>query len=104
MAGVARRRRDERVSVHAIAALITAEELPNPLPCTVRDISKAGARLEIDREGIRSRPRRELLLPKSLMVYFCPNRNQVRCRLIWQEGNHFGVAFIGAFTVANCSS
>jgi hypothetical protein len=68
------------------------QDLPAPLPCTVRDISKSGARLEIDRIGMRGRAR-HVRLPRNLTVHFCPSRSEVGCRLSWQDGNHFGVEF-----------
>jgi hypothetical protein len=71
---------------------VTGQGLPAPLPCTVRDISRSGARLEIDRIRIRRAPRR-VRLPQDLALYFCPSRSEVACRLSWQDGNHFGVEF-----------
>ena len=102
-AASAKRRADERLSVYTIAARITAEGLSAPLPCTVRDISKSGARLELDREGIR-RPLPNLRLPKRLTVYFCPSKTEVRCRLSWQDGRHFGVEFSSGFIAEIFSS
>lgn len=91
-AAAVKRRGEERASVYTIAALVTGQGLPAPLPCTVRDLSRSGARLEIERVGIRRAPRR-VRLPQDLAVYFCPTRTEVECRLSWQDGNHFGVAF-----------
>jgi hypothetical protein len=88
-----KRRGEERASVFTIAALVTGDGLPSPLPCTVRDISRSGARLEIDRIGIRGRAPRQARLPQDLTVYFCPSRSEVGCRLSWQDGSHFGVKF-----------
>ena len=102
--GNARHRGEERVSVYTVAALISAEELPFPLPCTVRDISKTGARLEVDREDMRARPRRDLQLPRSLSVYFCPSKIAITCWLSLQDGNHFGVEFIGEVSAEICPS
>jgi hypothetical protein len=92
-AAAVKRRGEERASVYTIAALVTGRGLPEPLPCTVRDLSRSGARLEIDRLGIRRRVPRHARLPQDLTVYFCPSRSEVACRLSWQDGNHFGVEF-----------
>ena len=103
-ATIERRRGCDRSSVYTVAAFITGKGLPLPLPCTVRDISETGARLEVDREGIRPRPRRELQLPDVVTIYLCPSQTGRTCRLSWQDGHHFGVEFVDASSAVNCSS
>jgi hypothetical protein len=76
-----------------VAALVLPGGDRAPLACTVRDISDAGARLELDRERLRS-VAPEVELPEQFTVYFCPDQTEVRCRLAWRDGRHFGVAFL----------
>ncbi|MGE5511663.1 MAG: PilZ domain-containing protein [Bacteroidota bacterium] len=88
------RHRAVRRPVYTIAALVLASELPAPLSCAVRDLSDGGARLELDREGLR--PSDDIVrIPDFIRLYFCPDRTEVDCRLAWQDGRHFGVQFLG---------
>lgn len=85
-------REDARVPVFTIAALVFADGDGRPWSCTVRDLSQGGARLELDRE----KPLRvSEQLPDRLVLYFCPDRTDVECRVAWRDGRHFGVQFEG---------
>jgi hypothetical protein len=87
-----RPRDDARVSIFTIAGLVVLEGAAQPWPCTVRDLSRGGARLELD----RTRPQRvSEQLPDEVVLYFCPERTEVSCRIAWRDGRHFGVQFIG---------
>ena len=33
--------------------------------------------------------------PTTSLLYFCPDRTEVQCRVAWRDGRHFGVQFIG---------
>ena len=85
-----RPRDDARMPIFTIAALVCLEGAPEPWPCTVRDLSRGGARLELDRT---SPLRVSEQLPDELVLYFCPERTEVSCRLAWRDGRHFGVQF-----------
>jgi hypothetical protein len=76
-----------------VAALIFAWNLQTPLPCTVRDLSRSGARIELDYHGLKP-PKGQIALPQRLMLHFCPMRTSLACRLAWREGRHFGGEFI----------
>jgi hypothetical protein len=89
------RRRARRRPVFTCAALAFCDDLPAPLDCTVRDVSATGARLELDRVGLR-KATVEVRLPDYCCLFFCPDRTEVDCRLAWQDGRHFGVQFLGA--------
>lgn len=88
------RQRALRRPIYTVAALVFSDDLPSPLSCTVRDISESGARLELDRSGLRG-PAVEVRIPEFFAVYFCPDKTEVDCRLAWQDGRHFGMRFLG---------
>ena len=92
--GAAHRRSEARKPVFAIEALLFAKELAAPLPCMVRDLSKSGARLEVNR-GIRVSAS-PTFIPDRFTVYFCPDKTEVAARIAWRDGRHFGVRFLGA--------
>ena len=91
--GAAGRRGETRKPVFAIEVLLFAKDLAAPLSCMVRDISKSGARLEVNR-GMRvsASPSH---IPDRFTVYFCPDKTEVAGRIAWRDGRHFGVRFLG---------
>jgi PilZ domain len=86
-------RDDARVLVFTIAALVSSEGSSTPWCCSVRDISHGGARLELD--PVKP-PHLSEQLPDRVVLYFCPDRTEVECRVAWRDGRHFGVQFMGA--------
>ena len=64
-----------------------------PLPCTLRDRSATGARLEI--EQLRGGVATAAELPDLLSVWLCSDQLESHARIIWRDGRHFGIAFIG---------
>ena len=64
-----------------------------PLPCTLRDRSATGARLEMEtrRGGLATAAE----LPDALSVWLCSDQIESEARIIWRDGRHFGIAFIG---------
>ena len=85
-------RDDARVPVFTIAAMAFIDGQGEPWCCTVRDLSHGGARLELDRTRP---PRVSEQLPDHILLYFCPDRTEVQCRVAWRDGRHFGVQFAG---------
>jgi len=85
-------RDDARVPVFTVAAMIFIEGQSAPVSCTVRDLSQGGARLELDRV---KPPVVSEQLPDRMVLYFCPDRTDVECRVAWRDGRHFGVQFDG---------
>ena len=85
-------RDDARVPVFTVAAMVLIEGQAAPVSCTVRDLSQGGARLELDRV---KPPLVSEQLPDRLVLYFCPDRTDVECRVAWRDGRHFGVQFDG---------
>jgi hypothetical protein len=85
-------REDVRVPVFTVAAMIFFEGQVAPLHCTVRDLSLGGARLELDRA---KPPVVSEQLPDRVVLYVCPDRTDVECRVAWRDGRHFGVQFAG---------
>ena len=85
-------RDDARVPVFTVAGMVFIEGLSEPWWCTVRDLSHGGARLELDR---CKPPRVSEQLPDQVILYFCPDRTEVACRVAWRDGRHFGVQFTG---------
>jgi hypothetical protein len=83
-------RDDARVLVLTVAAMVSSEGTNAPWCCAVRDLSRGGARLELD----YCEPSRvSEQLPDSIVLYFCPDRTEVECRIAWRDGRHFGVQF-----------
>ena len=76
-------RDDARVPVFTIAAMAFIDGQSEPWCCTVRDISHGGARLELDRTRP---PRVSEQLPDCVLLYFCPDRTEVQCRVAWRDG------------------
>ena len=91
--GAGKHRGDIREPTFVVAALIFAWDLQAPLPCTVRDLSRSGARIELDYHGLKP-PTGQIALPQRLMLHLCPMQTTLACRLAWREGRHFGVEFI----------
>ena len=87
-------RDDARVLVLAAAALVSTEGEGEPWSCAVRDLSQGGARLELD-PAVPSRVSDQL--PDHILLYFCPERTEVECRIAWRDGRHFGVQFTSEF-------
>lgn len=85
-------RDDARVPLFTVAGMIFIEGQSAPWPCTVRDLSRGGARLELDRV---KPPLVSEQLPDRVVLYFCPERTDVECRVAWRDGRHFGVQFEG---------
>ena len=94
----ARPRDDARTPVFTIAALAFVEGSGTPWCCTVRDLSHGGARLELDRT---KPPFVSEQLPDHIVLYFCPDRTEVECRVAWRDGRHFGVQFSGEFRASS---
>jgi hypothetical protein len=93
----ARPRDDQRVPVFTMAAMVFVEGQGGPWGATVRDLSQGGARLELDH---CKPPRVSEQLPERVVLYLCPDRTEVECRVAWRDGRHFGVQFTGE-TVAS---
>jgi hypothetical protein len=83
-----------RIPVFTVAGLVFIEGEIEPWWCTVRDVSQGGARLELDRA---QPPRVSEQLPDHIILYFCPDRAEVPCRIAWRDGRHLGVQFTGEF-------
>lgn len=97
-ASEARPREDARVPVFMIAALIFVAGNSAPWSCAVRDLSHGGARLELDPT---KPPFVSEQLPDHIVLYFCPDRAEVECRVAWRDGRHFGVQFCGDFCASS---
>ena len=91
--GAAGRRSETRKPVFAVEALLFAKELGTPLACLLRDVSKSGARLEVNR-GMRVSAS-PTYIPDRFTLYFCPDKTEVAARIAWRDGRHFGVRFLG---------
>jgi hypothetical protein len=91
--GAAHRRSEARKPVFAVEALLFAKELAAPLSCMVRDLSKSGARLEVNR-GMRVSAS-PAYIPERFTIYLCPDKTEVAARIAWRDGRHFGVRFLG---------
>jgi hypothetical protein len=77
-----------------MAAFVWSADPSMALACTVRDLSATGARIELDYRGFRP-DRSPLQLPNELTAHLCPEQIEIDCRVIWQDGRHFGVSFVG---------
>lgn len=92
--GASGRRGETRKPVFAMEAMLFAKNLAEPVACMVRDLSKSGARLEVNR-GLRVSAS-PTYIPDRFSVYFCPDKTEVAARLAWRDGRHFGVRFLGS--------
>ncbi len=88
------RRTAQREPQYRVAAFVWSGDPATALACTIRDLSEAGARIELDYQGFRP-SRSAIELPAELTIHFCPQQVEIDCRLVWQDGRHFGVTFIG---------
>jgi hypothetical protein len=91
---MANRRSAHREPQYTLAAYAWSGDPSTALACTVRDLSDTGARIELDYLGFRPN-RSPIQLASELVVYFCPQQLEIDCRLVWQDGRHFGVSFAG---------
>ena len=90
----ANRRSASRVPQYRLAAFVWSGDPSAALACTVRDLSDTGARIELDYQGFRPN-RTPIELANELVAYLCPQQVEIDCRLVWQDGRHFGVSFVG---------
>jgi hypothetical protein len=88
------RRSAQREPQFRLGAFVWFGDPSTPLACTVRDLSATGARIELDYRGFRP-DRSPVRLPNELTAYLCPQQVEIDCRVIWQDGRHFGVCFLG---------
>jgi hypothetical protein len=91
--GATANRAEIRKPTFIVAAMIFARDLHAPLPCTVRDLSQKGARIELDYHGLKP-SKVHVELPQRLLLRLCPLKMTFVCRLAWREGRHFGVEFV----------
>lgn len=83
METITKRRYEPRLPVH-MAAKITAPGQVSPAPCVVRQISQAGARLQIV-DGWIIPPTFWLLIDGDTRLHYCV--------VVWREGTNLGVEF-----------
>ncbi len=88
------RRCETRKPAFGIEVLLFAKELGAPLSCMLRDVSRSGARLELNR-GMRVSAS-PCYIPDRFNLYFCPDKAEVAARMAWRDGRHFGVRFLGS--------
>ena len=87
-----------RKSEFKVAALLWAENWPDALSCTVHDCSDTGARLQLD--GARSARKTAVHIPDRVRLQFLPLEQEVDCRIVWRDGSHFGVEYLGSMRSA----
>ena len=79
---------------NAMPLVRIAPERAGPVLCTLRDRWVPGARLEMDPIGLR-RTTVSVELPELLTVQVARERIEFDCRVVWRDGRHFGVQFLG---------
>jgi PilZ domain len=87
-----------RNSEFRVAALLWAENRPDALSCTVHDFSDTGARLQL--ENARSARKTVVHIPNRVRLQFLPLEQEVDCRIVWRDGSHFGVEYLGCMRSA----
>jgi hypothetical protein len=87
-----------RKSEFRIAALLCASNWPVALSCTVHDYSDTGARLQLD--DLKSAHKIIVHIPNRVRLYFLPWEQEVDCRIVWRDGSHFGVEYLGCMHLA----
>jgi len=81
------KRRDLRKSLKYPAKIDLRDGNP-PIPCLLIDVSESGAKVVVESTDD---------LPQSFTLLLAgENGRQRRCKLVWQEGQHFGVVFVKA--------
>jgi hypothetical protein len=78
----------------SIPGLITFRNLRLELPCTIADLSSAGARLFVPPTSLRLVGNLEHI-PDELMLALRSDRTQVPCEIRWRLTNILGVRFKG---------
>ena len=87
-----------RRSEFRVAGLLYAGDWPDPLACTVHDTSDTGARLQLD--DAKAARRMVVHIPSRVRLHFLPLEQEVDCRIVWRDGSHFGVEYLGCMRSA----
>jgi hypothetical protein len=82
-----------RKSEFSLAAVLYSSNWPDGLACTVHDTSDTGARLQL--ENAKSVRKTFVHIPIGVRLHFLPWEQEVDCRIVWREGAHLGVAYVG---------
>jgi PilZ domain len=83
------KRRHARAMTAYSAKIMTVEDTPLQIECTVADLSQGGARLSL-------RPSRNLPNEFRLSI---ENGVKRLCKVVWKRGNEVGVAFQRRFGI-----
>jgi hypothetical protein len=87
-----------RKSEFRVAALLWADNWPDALSCTVHDSSDTGARLQLD--DAKSARKIVVHIPSRVRLHFASLEQEVDCRIVWRDGGHFGVEYLGCMRSA----
>jgi hypothetical protein len=77
-----------------VSALLHSYGVLEGLACTVHDTSDSGARLQVD--DARYLHRTIVHIPSRVRLQFLPWEQEVDCRIVWRDGRHLGVAYLGS--------
>ena len=66
------------------------ERLIYPRPCTIKDISITGAKVEVLGEHLKSS-----ILADGVKLYFSSEKHEIQCRVAWVRGSFMGLRFEG---------
>lgn len=91
-------RRQVRKSEFRIAGFLRASNWPEALSCTVHDYSDTGARLQLD--DAKSAHPMIVHIPNRVRLRFLPLQQEVDCRIVWRDGSHLGVEYLGCMRSA----
>ena len=91
-----------RKSDFRTAALLYAGSWPVGLSCTVHDYSDTGARLQLD--DPKSAHKMIVHIPSHVRLHLLPWQQEVDCRIVWRDGSHFGVEYVGGMRSATAGS
>jgi hypothetical protein len=81
------KRKDHRKSLKYPARIDLGDGNP-PVPCLLVDVSESGAKVMVESHDD---------LPECFTLLLAgEGGRQRRCKLVWQEGNHFGAIFVKA--------
>ena len=91
-----------RKSDFRTAALLYAGSWPVGLSCTVHDYSDTGARLQLDDPN----PAHKMIvhIPSHVRLHLLPWQQEVDCRIVWRDGSHLGVEYVGGMRSATAGS
>lgn len=81
-------RRPQRMS----QGYIRSEVMASSKPCSIRNISTSGARIDVLSDTIKTHA-----LLDGITLYFAAERREIDCEVMWRKERSIGVRFVGPY-------